>query len=135
MGIQQQIAHRPTRLPPGTRVLVVEDQPFVALAVTDMVSALGGVVSAIASTVEEALTAVACADFTLALLDIDLDGRRSDPVAAAIAASGKPFLLTTGFIGRSIAGFETAPLLHKPYLQSQLASELIALLVAPRAPD
>jgi len=64
------------------------------------------------------------------MLDIDLAGRASDPVAAAIAAAGTPFLVTTGFIGRTIPGFEAAPMLHKPYLQNQLARELMALLPA-----
>ena len=128
MGIQRHIANTPARLPPGTCVLVIEDQPFIALATADMVVALGGEVSATASTVEEALNAIAREHFTLAMLDIDLAGRASDPVAAAIHAAGKPFLVTTGFIGRTIVGFEAAPLLHKPYLQSQLARELMALL-------
>jgi CheY-like chemotaxis protein len=135
MGIQRQIASVPFRLPIGTCVLVVEDQPFVALATADMVMALGGEVSATVATVEEALAAIARKNFTLAMLDIDLAGRSSDAVAAAIAAAGKPFLVTTGFIGRTIAGFETAPQLHKPYLQCQLARELNALLAPAAALD
>jgi CheY-like chemotaxis protein len=128
MGLQAQITHTPVRLPPGTRVLIVEDQPFVALAVADMVGSLGGEVADAPGTVDQALEAVARNDFTVALLDIDLDGQTSDPVAAAIAAAGKPFLVTTGFSGRTIAGFEDAPLLMKPYLPSQLGRGLLDLL-------
>ena len=115
-------------LPPGTRVLIVEDQPFVAFAATDMIEGLGGIVAEVAATVEEGLDACERGEFEVALLDIDLDGRSSAPIAVALADSGKPFLLTTGFDGRRIAGFENAPLLVKPYIQSQLGRGLAALL-------
>jgi hypothetical protein len=72
-------------------------------------------------------------DFTIALLDIDLGGETSDPVAAALVARGKPFLITTGFGGRTLPGFAAAPLLMKPYLPSQLARAMLALLEAPKA--
>lgn len=115
-------------LPAGTRVLIVEDQPFVAFAATDMIEVLGGIVTEVAASVEEGLQACARRDFDVALLDIDLDGRSSAPIAAALASAGKPFLLTTGFDGRRIPGFETVPLLVKPYIQSQLGRGLAALL-------
>jgi CheY-like chemotaxis protein len=132
MGVPQPILYAPLRLPEGTRVLIVEDQPFVALAVSDMVVALGGEVADAVATIEEALNAVARNDFAVALLDIDLDGRPSLPVATAIAAAGKPFLITTGFSGRQLEGFETAPFLLKPYLPSQLG-RCLAALVEPRS--
>ena len=115
-------------LPMGTRVLIVEDQPFVAFAATDMIEGLGGIVSEVAATVEEGLAACGLGEFGVALLDIDLDGRSSAPIAAALAQAGKPFMLTTGFDGRRIPGFETAPLLVKPYIQAQLGRGLAALL-------
>ena len=115
-------------LPEGTRVLIVEDQPFVAFAATDMIEMLGGIVTEVAGSVEEGLDACARGDFEVALLDIDLDGRSSAPIAAALAAAAKPFLLTTGFDGRRIPGFEHVPLLVKPYIQSQLGRGLAALL-------
>jgi CheY-like chemotaxis protein len=115
-------------LPAGTRVLIIEDQPFVAFAATDMIEELGATVTEVAASVEEGLDACARGDFQIALLDIDLDGRSSAPIAVALAAAGKPFLLTTGFDGRKIPGFETVPLLVKPYIQSQLGRALAALL-------
>ncbi len=115
-------------IPLGTRVLIVEDQPFVAFAATDMIEGLGGVVTEVSASVEEGLDACGRGDFDIALLDIDLDGRSSAPIAAALAAASKPFLLTTGFDGRKIPGFENVPLLVKPYIQSQLGRGLAALL-------
>lgn len=117
-------------IPMGTRILIVEDQPFVAFAATDMIEGLGGIVVEVAATVEQGIEACARGEFEIALLDIDLDGRSSAPIAAALAAGGKPFLLTTGFDGRKIEGFENVPLLVKPYIQSQLGRGLAALLVS-----
>lgn len=117
-------------LPPGTRVLIVEDQPFVAFAATDMIEGLGGIITEVAASVEEGLDACTRGEFDVALLDIDLDGRSSAPIAAALAGIGKPFLLTTGFDGRRIPGFETVPLLVKPYIQAQLGRGLAALLAS-----
>ena len=128
IGGESRLPCGPMRLPPDTRVLIVEDHPFVALAVADMVIELGGVVAAMPATIEAALEAVVRNDFLVALLDIDLAGRASDPVAAALAAAGTPFLITTGFSDRTIPGFEAAPLLLKPFLPSQLGRSLCAVL-------
>lgn len=128
MGVEQQIAHVPVRLPAGTRLLIVEDQPFVALAVADMIDALGGEVAAMAATVEDAIAAIDRETFTATLLDVDLGGNTSEPVAAALAAAHSPFLITTGFELRPFNRFADAPILLKPYLPSQLGRALIALL-------
>lgn len=128
LSVEGRIFGSPAKLPAGTRVLIVEDHPFVALAVADMVVTLGGEVADTAATIEEALDAVRGSDFTIALLDIDLDGHPSTAVAIAIAAMGKPFLVTTGFCDRRVPGFEHAPLLLKPYLPSQLGRGLSELI-------
>ena len=123
------IDRTPVQLPAGTRVLIVEDQPLVALAASDMVANLGGAVAFSAATVAEALDAIAPGRFTVALLDLDLDGCPSDPVARALSQAHTPFVITTGHI-RTIAGFEYAPVLMKPYLTSQLGRALLGLLPA-----
>lgn len=132
MGVQQHVVHLPVGLPAGTRVLIVEDHPFVALAVADMIIDLGGEIADSVATIEAALAAVGRGGFTIALLDIDLGGHTSEPVAVAIAATDRPFLVTTGFDDQTIKGFEDAPLLMKPYLSAQLGAALMSLLT-PKA--
>lgn len=113
-------------LPSGTRVLIVEDQLLVAHTVSDMVETLGGIPE-VAGTVEEGLDACARGEFDVALLDLDLNGCSAAPVAAALSAAEKPFLITTGR-GRRIAGFDGVKVLRKPYPFDQLAQDLALAL-------
>jgi CheY-like chemotaxis protein len=115
-------------VPAGAAILIVEDQPFVGLAVADMVSAMGAHVTEIVATVEEALAAVARGRFAAALLDIDLGGQSSEPVAHALETAQIPFVVTTGFDARVLAGFEEAPRLIKPYLPAELGRALAAAI-------
>ncbi|WP_294392483.1 hypothetical protein [uncultured Sphingomonas sp.] len=108
-------------------VLIVEDQPFVGLVAAEMVEMIGGTVTEVAATVEEALQAVERGGFTVAMLDIDLEGQSSEPVARALHAAGYPFLITSGF-ETCFPGFEDTPRLMKPYVMSQLETKLAGLL-------
>ena len=69
------------------RALVVEDESAIAILLEDMLADLGFEVTATASTVSEALAAIEGHDFDFAVLDINLAGQRSDPVAACWRAS------------------------------------------------
>ena len=114
----------------GTRVLLVEDEAIIAMTVEDMLEALGCETVATATTLREALAVAETASFDLALLDINLNGDESLPVAARLRARGLPFVFTTGY-GPSGAGaaFADVPLVTKPFDLSDLAS---AIAVAVR---
>jgi CheY-like chemotaxis protein len=115
-------------VPAGAAILIVEDQPFVGLAVADMVSALGACATEIVATIEDALAVLARGGFAAALLDIDLGGRSSEPVARALDSAHIPFVVTTGFDERVLAGFEDAPRLIKPYLPAELGRALASAI-------
>src|SRR5437660_5259985 len=66
------------------RVLVVEDEPMIRMLLEDMLGELGYTVAAEAARIEEALEATKNADFDLAILDADLNGQPSSPVADAV---------------------------------------------------
>lgn len=111
--------------PPGTRVLIVEDETIIALLAEEMVEDMGCVVAATASTLAEALDASALQDFAVAMLDINLHGQMSLPVAERLRAAGKPFVFTTGY-GGAIAGaaFPGTIIIHKPYDAAMLAEAI-----------
>jgi CheY-like chemotaxis protein len=115
-------------LPAGTRVLIVEDHPFVALAAEDMVEEVGGVVSGMARTLAEALAAVASGGHDVVLLDLDLEGQSSAPVAEALARCGTPFVVATGFDERRLADYPDVPRLAKPYRPVRLGAALASVL-------
>lgn len=110
----------------GLRILLVEDEPIIAMTAEDMLDALGCTVVASAATLEEALAAAQAGGFDLAMLDINLNGVTSLGVADALKAAGTPFIFTTGYGAEGSGSHRDVPLVTKPYrltdLQDALAS-------------
>jgi CheY-like chemotaxis protein len=97
------------------RVLLVEDEPIIAMTAQDMLEALGCEVVASAATLEEALAAAARGGFDVAMLDINLNGVASLPVADALKEAATPFVFTTGYGAEGCGPHRDAPLVTKPY--------------------
>jgi CheY-like chemotaxis protein len=103
------------------RVLVVEDEFMIAMAVEAVVSDAGGVVVEMAATLEQAVAFAETAEFDAALLDINLNGENSFPVADILGRRGIPFAFVTGYNRRMVPEtFAAAPILTKPYARSDL---------------
>lgn len=115
----------------GLRILLVEDEPIIAMTAEDMLDALGCTVVASAATLEEALAAAAAGGFDLGMLDINLNGVTSLPVADALKAAGTPFIFTTGYGTEGSGSHRDVPLVTKPYRLTDLADAL-ASAVPPR---
>jgi CheY-like chemotaxis protein len=115
----------------GSRVLLVEDEMIVAWLLEDMLAELGCVVVGPAATVDRALAMIDAQDIDVALLDVNLNGEMSYPVADALIARGVPFVFSTGYDkDRLLEGYRTVPVLQKPYHHSEL-SDALARLVTP----
>jgi CheY-like chemotaxis protein len=103
----------------GKRVLVVEDEPLVAMLFEDDLRDAGATIVGPAVSVCEALrlVEVAAADggISAAVLDINIGGKHVLPVADRLAALGVPFLFATGYSkGVDTGGHGAAPVLEKP---------------------
>ncbi len=81
----------------GLRVLVVEDVAVLAWRVCDVLADAGAEVVGPAPSVETALDLLARQDVHAAVLDKNLDGLSSDPIADALLARNTPFLFLTGY--------------------------------------
>ncbi len=111
--------------PQGLRILLVEDEAVIALTAEDMIEELGYALAAHAATVEEALGHVARTGFDLALLDINLNGQMSTPVAEALCAANKPFIFTTGYGSNGAhRAFDHIKVVAKPYTLSTLGQAI-----------
>ena len=98
------------------RVLIVEDDVMIRMLIEDMLSDLGFAVAAEASKVHEALAAVNSTAIDIAILDVNLSGETTGPVAEALAARGTPFVFATGYGEHGLpAQFRDRPLLKKPF--------------------
>ena len=69
----------------GHRVLIIEDELLIALDLQEALSQIGAEVSGIATTVEEALVAVASPSLTAAIVDLRLSGQSVRDAVQALA--------------------------------------------------
>jgi CheY-like chemotaxis protein len=112
------------------RVLVVEDEVIVAMLIEDMLVDLGYDVVALSTRLDEALTFARTMPIDLAVLDVNLNGEMSFPVADALRARGIPFVFATGYGPRVLgAPYAGTPTLQKPFQIGELRRTLE--LVAP----
>lgn len=120
----------------GRRVLVVEDEPLIAMLLEDMLSDLSVEAALTADSVPAALDAVATLEkLDGAILDMNLRGKPVDPVADALAAKGIPFVFASGYGagGGSDGRHKSAPVLAKPFRKEALEEALLSVFAAPRA--
>ena len=121
----------------GRRILVVEDEMMVALLLEDMLVDLGCTVAGSVVCVDDALALIGELGLDAAVLDVNLSGQMSYPVADALIAAGVPFVFSTGYAaGRIQEDYRKFPALQKPYHVSELANALagVMALAAPAAP-
>lgn len=113
------------------RALVVEDEVLVGMLLEEMLHALGYELAALSTHIDEALVLARSATFDVALLDINLNGRPSFPVADAIRARSLPFLFATGYGGHILgAAYKDVPILQKPFSLAELRAALAKMGVA-----
>lgn len=113
----------------GRRILVVEDESMVAWALEDMLADLGCTVVGSAARVDQALAMVATHAFDAAVLDINLNGEGSYPIADALISRGLPFVFSTGYNQSSLpAAYSDLPFMQKPLERSRLSTALTKLL-------
>lgn len=110
-------------------ILVVEDEPLVAMDIADCVQAAGFGVVGPAATLEEASDHVLSGVFDAALVDANLGGRKVDSLAAALTARLKPFAFVTGYGRETLpAGFRHVQVVAKPFTHDQLITVIVSLL-------
>ena len=109
------------------RILIVEDEPLIAMMLEDFLDALGRTHVATCEGVAAALAAIEAERPDAAILDINLSGgEKSWPVADALAAQGIPFVLSTGGDEASPQHAD-CPRLVKPYTMESVERALEAL--------
>lgn len=111
------------------RILIVEDEPLIAMMIEDFLETLDREVAGTVDNIAAGLERVAEGGFDGAILDVNLrGGETSWPIADALAAAGIPFLLATGGAGDSIPeAHRDRPVLSKPFTMDSVEKALDAL--------
>src|SRR5580698_8753065 len=118
----------PSPAPPtagGKRVLVVEDELMIRMLLEGMLTDLGHSVAAEAGGIEEALTLAKEAEFDVAVLDVNLNGKPITPVVEVLVARGLPFVFASGYGQRGVPEpYRNSPALQKPFQSDALAKAI-----------
>lgn len=113
------------QLPPGLKVLLVEDNPQVRSFATDLLVDLGCEVHPVSSA-EEALNTLISVSVDVVLSDIVMPGMSGIDLARQIASErGEvPVVLATGYSEQAAQGVGGLPVVLKPYSAADLSAAL-----------
>ena len=114
----------------GAPLLIVEDEPFIAMDLADAVRAAGGAVIGPVSTVREGLAPLRDAPVAGAILDCHLRDRDVSPLAQVLLGFGPPLVVyTVSDIPTALAHWRLEiPLIRKPKQPSDVVARLVGLI-------
>ncbi len=108
------------------RILIIEDEPMIALGLEDLLIASGFKVAGVAAKLEKALAMIELGALDAAIVDANLGGVCASPVGAALDSKGLPYVLVSGYSAKQQAeAFPGAALfLQKPFVPDRLVKVL-----------
>jgi DNA-binding response OmpR family regulator len=114
----------------GVRVLVVEDDPLLAMDLDATLVGAGAVVVDLCRTLDEAMLQADVGDFAVAVLDFGLGSETVSPVARRLVNRGVPFILYTGKSRHepSMAEWRDCSIVQKPASTRALVSAVRTVL-------
>jgi CheY-like chemotaxis protein len=114
------------------RILVVEDDPIIALDLRSMLEAVGATVVGPACELSDAFSLIETSKVDPAVLDYRLHVGDTLPLARMLRERRIPFLFETSDPGSAARKYPGAIILAKPFRQDQLTSAVCALLAGPQ---
>ena len=110
------------------RVLLLEDEPLIAIDVAEELEEAGFEVVSVRST-NEAVEWLGAHDPDLAILDVALPDGDCQPVAKALKSRGVPFLVHSGSVPQDFTdtAFAGAPWVYKPSSMESLLAAVHAV--------
>ena len=128
-------ATKDTRTPDslaGRRILVVEDEMLIAGQIESLLDKHGCSIIGPAPRLDAALALARAELLDAAILDVNLSGSPSDPVADVLSKRGIPFVVLTGYADSALSvEFRAAPVVSKPFEEETLM-KILALEISKR---
>jgi len=114
-------------VPAGRSILIVEDEPLIAMMLEDFLDSLGHRIAGTVDSVAEAMAKIDEGGFDIAILDVHLKGEHAWPIADRLLQEGLPFVFATGgHIDPPPPAHAAAPVLAKPYTIDAIEPALAA---------
>lgn len=110
----------------GLRVLLVEDEGLVALDAELILEDLGMEMIACCSSLEDGMRMARIAEIEVAMLDVNLRGKPSYPIAEVLDARGVPFIFTTGY--DAMGWGKPAVTVAKPYRVETIRDAMVSIV-------
>jgi CheY-like chemotaxis protein len=115
----------------GLRILVVEDDPIIALDIVGTLADAGATVIGPVYRVARALDLLETSVIDIAVLDYRLENESVSPVADRLSTRGIPYLFHTSSRNQVEQAHPGVPILEKPTRPEQLVVALKALTQNP----
>ncbi len=110
------------------RILVVDDEPLVAILLEDALQEFGYQVVGPVENLRAAIQLANSERIDAAIVDINMDGQVSDAVADKLMERGIPFIFVSGHARANGLRYAQVPLLRKPFSVEDLQRALEAIL-------
>jgi CheY-like chemotaxis protein len=115
------------------RVLLVEDEVLITLLLQDMLLDLECEIADAPASLNDALSAARTGAFDLALIDLNLHGKLTYPVADILKARQIPFIFVTGYGAAALEpAYADALVLEKPFHRKDLEAIIARVFSDPR---
>jgi PAS domain S-box-containing protein len=129
------LGHKASAPPPaapkltGRRILIIEDEPLVALDLSACIEDADGIVIGPSGSAKDALRLIEAETIDAALLDANLHGKPVDTIATALTTHNIPYVFVSGHSRAGLpVAFAKAPLVSKPFSHAQIVDALGKLL-------
>ena len=110
------VSQDPPQFLAGKRVLLIEDEYYIADEVRRILVDLGAEVVGPVGSVDSAKAALDEGKFDCALLDLNLHGESAVPIAERLAAEGWSFAISTGYGSATVPdALVNVPRIEKPF--------------------
>lgn len=122
------LLHDPALIPPA--ILIVDDEPFIALDLAMAVEDAGAIVVGPAGSVREALSLLECGSVAAAILDVNLSDGEITPVVEILISRGIPMIVQTGVSLPAAlkARYPDLVVFAKPVISDRLVEQLLSLI-------
>lgn len=116
----------------GTRVLIVEDEYYLADDLSRALVQAGAEIVGPVGTLAEANLKVGEGDFDCAVVDMNLRGNLAFPIVEQLQAAHVPFIVATGYNQSSLPNaLRDVPRIEKPFSPHQVVNELVEMRRMP----